>query len=159
MVYIEKHLNKYPKMQIQDVIKLYLQGILGPAHLISDKDVITKRINDEYLLIENEQLNDEMIEKISDEFIRVYIKPYYLKYKSFDNLVSAFIKSSKVKVDVDLFIKEINKLKDEENKEFIETYLNSKNYLISHSKIYKENYNPHYVVIHLNYKKEAFYEI
>ena len=38
MGYLEQHLKKYPLMQIEDKIKLIMQSILGPSHLINDKD-------------------------------------------------------------------------------------------------------------------------
>mgnify|MGYP003294146753 CR=1 FL=1 len=34
---------------------------------------------------------------------------------------------------------------------FLDNYLCNKNYLISHSKIYRDEYNPHYLVIHKKY--------
>ena len=52
MVYLEKHKEKYPLMEIQDIIKLHLQGILGPAHLLPSKDKIKEnsKLNSLYKL-------------------------------------------------------------------------------------------------------------
>ena len=44
MVYLEKQIAKYPKMQTIDILKLYLQGILGPTHLISNYDRLKQNL-------------------------------------------------------------------------------------------------------------------
>ena len=48
MVYLDKHLKKYPLMQVQDILKLHLQGILGPTHLIKDIDRLKSNLLNEY---------------------------------------------------------------------------------------------------------------
>lgn len=151
MVYLEEHLKKYPLMQIEDVLKLYLQGILGPAHLVSDFDKEYQRINDEYQSIKDLDYHYELIEEISDEYVRIYIKPYFELNKDFKKLIEAFILSSKEKQDIPLFIKEVKKLVNEKNKAFLASYLDNKDYLISHSEIYKNHYHPHYLIIHKKY--------
>ena len=75
--YLEEHLKKYPLMQIQDKIKLIMQATLGPAHLINDKEKVKARILAEYNQIKDLDYEYELIEHISDKFIRVYLKPYY----------------------------------------------------------------------------------
>ena len=47
-VYLKEHLKKYPLMGIEDIIKLHLQGILGPAHLLPSKDKIKENFIKEY---------------------------------------------------------------------------------------------------------------
>ena len=54
MVYLKKHLEKYPLMQIEDILKLYLQGILGVGHALDNYENVLKRINDEYQNINNQ---------------------------------------------------------------------------------------------------------
>jgi hypothetical protein len=151
MVYLNKHLIKYPLMKIEDILKLHLQGILGPAHLVSNKELVLKNITNEYIQIKDDLYKDELIEEISDKYVRVYLKPYYETYKSFNNLVEAFYLSSLIKEDTDEFVNQIKKLINEENKDYINNYLNKGNYLISHSTTYKENYHPHYLVINKKY--------
>ena len=157
MVYLKEHLEKYPKMQLEDILKLYLQGILGPAHLVPSYENCLKRINKEYEEIIAD--NHEMIEFISDDYMRVYLFPYFKKFHNFDNLVRLFVESSKIKGDVELFKKEIRLLMNEENKKEIEEYLNGDNYLISHSLIYKKEYDPHYLVVHRKYLNQLTSEV
>lgn len=157
MVYLKEHLEKYPKMQLEDIFKLYLQGILGPAHLVPSYENCLERIKKEYSEIEKD--NHEMIEYISDDYMRVYLYPYFKNYNSFDNLVRLFVESSKIKGDVELFKQEIRLLMNEDNKEVIEEYLSRDNYLISHSLIYKKEYDPHYLVVHRKYLNQLSSEV
>ena len=47
MIYLDKHKERYPLMQIEDILKLHLQGILGPAHIVSNKEFVLKNITNE----------------------------------------------------------------------------------------------------------------
>lgn len=159
MVYLNNHLKKYPLMQIEDIIKLHLQGILGPTHLIQDFDRLKKGLISEYESIKDSTYQYEMYEEISDDYIRVNLKPYYEKYHSFDGLIEGFKLSLNTNVDINHYIEEIKKLKNKDNEEFIDKYLESKNYIMSHSSVYKENYFPHYLIINKKYKGVTLYEI
>ena len=150
MIYLKEHLKKYPKMELDDIIKLYLQGTLGPAHLVLSADDCLARVTKEYESIKDIDLNDEMIEDISESYVRIYLKPYYEYRNSFQGLVKAFVLSSQIQGDKENYKSLIRTLKTKENEKEIEEYLNS-NLLISHSQTYKDNYNPHYLVIHRNY--------
>lgn len=150
-VYLNAHLAKYPLMQIEDILKLYLQGILGPAHAVEDFEKISQRINNEYQLIKDENYPYKLIEEISSEYVRVYLKPYYESRRDFALLIKAFILSSKEKGDTSSFKNEVKNLINEKNKDYINGYLAKDNYLISHSEIYRNNYHPHYLVINRKY--------
>ena len=152
--YLEEHLKKYPLMQIEDKIKLIMQATLGPAHLINDKEKVKARIEEEYNQIKDLEYEYELVEHISDKFVRVYLKPYYEKFNSFDNLIEAFYKSCDNINDLYYLEKELLKLREgetNENKHAIDDYFYSGDILISHSKVYKENYHPHYLVINKKY--------
>ena len=122
MVYLDKYLKKYPLMQVQDILKLHLQGILGPTHLIKDIDRLKSNLLNEYSECKDNGLTYDLIEQISDNYIRVYIKPYYEKYKSFDKLIELFINSCNVNYDINEYIDEIEKLKTKENEKEINDY-------------------------------------
>ena len=154
MVYLNMHLNKYPLMQLQDVLKLHLQGILGPTHLIKDIERLKSNLINEYNECKNIDYKYDLIEQISDEYVRVYLKPYYEKYGNFDKLIDLFVKSCNLDYDINEYINEIKKLINKENQEKINEYLDSKSYVVSHSLIYKENYKPHYLVINAKFKGE-----
>lgn len=154
MGYLEEHLKKYPLMQIEDKIKLLMQASLGPSHLIKDKSKVKERILEEYNQIKDLDYNYDMVEHISDKFVRIYLKPYYEKFKSFDNLIDALCKSCDNISDLYYFEKDLLELKEnetEKNKLAIDEYFYSGDILISHSKIYKDAYKPHYLVINKKY--------
>jgi hypothetical protein len=102
-------------------------------------------------------INYDLVEEISDEYIRVYIKPYYEKYQNFDKLVDLFIKSCNLSYSLDEYKKEVKKLINDDNKEFINQYLNGNSYVISHSLTYKEKYKPHYLLISSKFKDDINY--
>ena len=147
MVYLDYHKKKYPLMDIQDIIKLHLQGILGPAHLLPSKDRIKENFINEYNKIKDLDYPYDLLEEVSETYTRVYLKPYYELMGSFDKLVDVFYYSIDNNLDIEGYKKVIESLINEDNKEFISRYLDSNNVLISHSKRYKENYHPHYIVV------------
>ena len=155
MINVEFFKKKYPLMHIQDIIKLYLQGILGPAHLMPAKDKMKFNLMREYEECKNLSVEYDLFEDISEKYTRVYIKPYFDKVKSFDKLIEIFEKSIENDLDIQGYKNIIKSLITEENKDFINEYLNSDNVLISHSQRYKENYHPHYLVIKRKYKNEV----
>lgn len=152
--YLEAHIKKYPKMQIEDKIKLLMQAYLGPGHLVNDYDIVLQRVSTEVENIINQEITTEMIEDISDIYVRVHLLPYYKKYKSFDKLIKAFVDSSNDTKNISQFLEELEELKKTLNDKdvlFLESYIKNKNYLISHSEIYRNTYNPHYLVVNKNY--------
>lgn len=154
MVYLSEHLKKYPLMETTDIIKLHLQGLLGPGHLVLDKNRVLNNLKNEYEISKDLDYSYDLIEKISDSYVRVYIVPYFKKYGSFEKLADAFVKSSQNKYDIEKYKDEIRKLITSENKKDIEDYLSLPSILISHSKTYKDNYFPHYLVIGVEYIEE-----
>lgn len=147
---INVHLKKYPLMQLEDKLKLIFQGQLGPRHLKMDEELIMNNLMKEYNIAKDIDYKYDMIEEISDKYVRVYLKPYYEKYHDFSKLAKAFNLSLDIVNDEEVFINKVKELINLDNKEYINKYLSS-NYLISHSKIYKDNYHPFYLVIHKNF--------
>ena len=146
-VYLKEHLKKYPLMGIEDIIKLHLQGILGPAHLLPSKDKIKENFIKEYNEIKDLDYHYELLEDVSETYTRVYLKPYYELMGSFDKLVDVFYYSIDKNLDIEGYKEVIKSLVNNENVAYINKYLESESVLISHSKIYKENYHPHYIVV------------
>ena len=144
-IFLKYHLNKYPKMQNQDKIKLIYQASLGPAHLVNDLN--EKKVY-KYILKEikysknNQNKDDNYYEWISEDYLRINInKELNIKY-----LAKCFYNSaSKSKYDKDI-------LKDNLNKYLNEDGLINYDYLpIHHSSIFNEEYKPHYRLIHKDY--------
>ena len=154
MVYLSEHLKKYPLMETTDIIKLHLQGLLGPGHLVLDRNRVLNNLKNEYEISKDINYSYDLIEKISDMYVRVYIVSYFNKFGNFDKLADAFVKSSQKKYDIEKYKEEIRKLITKENEKEIEEYLSLPSVLISHSSTYKENYFPHYLVINMEYLDE-----
>lgn len=151
---LEEHLKKYPLMQIEDKIKLLMQSIMGPGHLISDRKQVFERLTLEYEKTVDIDYNYDLVEDIGDDFVRIYIKPYFEANKSFDKLVEAFILSCNESNDLYFLEKELLHLMEKStdvDKKKIDEYFCSGNILISHSEIYRNNYHPHYMVISKKY--------
>ncbi len=135
-------------MTTQDVIKLHLQGILGPAHLVGLIDDVVANLEAEYDNVKDVDYNWDMTERVSDEYSRVYIVPYYQKHHNFLKLAECFKLSAQLK-DTKEYWNVIRELKEYEGLDncLIDEYISVNNPLIRHSEIYREHYHPHYLVV------------
>ncbi len=150
------HYKKYPKMQIEDFIKLLYQSFFKGDHLSLDKKTSLKMLTEEINSLDYEipffiyediglntvrlnlsaiKANNIPLEEVNEWFINSFSKKKNTKgfKKSLKDLLS-LIKDQKIKLDYN------------SSKDFINIYLKEIKPL-SHSKIYKEKYNPHYRVI------------
>jgi hypothetical protein len=158
MVYLDEHLKKYPLMQTQDVLKLHLQGILGPAHLVGAVENVVAHLEDEYNSVKDLGYKWDLVEEVSPLYSRVYLVPFFKKYGSFTPLAECFKKSA-VEGDVEGYFKVIASLKDRYDNDLIDRYIASGNPLIRHSATYRDNYHPHYLVVANKYLKDLLGEI
>lgn len=147
------HYQMYPLSTPQDFIKLIYQNSFGPNHLNIDHDMAIKRITNELKEVER---TSEYIEDIGNGYVRYYL---YLDM-DIQNVVNEFISSCKKRDEKDLrlfyrkislFNKLVNKgkikLNKKETSKAVKDYLFSTINPVSHSKIYKDNYHPHYILI------------
>ena len=146
MVYLDEHLTRYPLMETQDVVKLFMQGILGPAHLVECVDNVVSRVVAEYESIKELDIPSPIVEPISDRYARVYIKPYFELTGDFVPLANAF-KESAVIGDKTTLYTALEEIKSRFDEAFIDEYIKSGQVLISHSNTYREQYKPHYLVV------------
>lgn len=144
------HFKKYPFMQAEDIYKLAYQFYFGPAHFINDK---AKAYN--FIINKAKECTSKEIEVVDlgecARYSLINDKEYL------DKLFNAFYESAKVsEKPLDGFIKIleicINYLKEKE--EVYDKFLlllkrmEELNYpAISHSQIYRDNYNPHYRLV------------
>ena len=68
-----EHFNKYPEMQVQDMIKLIYQNEFAGGHLIDDEQESLKRLQAEMENLENSGLNEEkpLFEDIGNGLVRL----------------------------------------------------------------------------------------
>lgn len=151
-----KHYKKYPKLQIQDILKFLFQSSFGCEHMISSLDFVTDYITKEASSIE--QKNAYLVEQLDGKYSRVNLL-YLKKGLSPYTLGKLFYASAKKEVNG------LEKLKDQliAVKELIHdgslpfsiedfyTAVNEwshKGYpAIHHSKIFRDEYSPSYRVI------------
>ena len=147
---LDIHFKKYPLLQAEDIYKLAYQFYFGPAHFINDKEKAY-----DYLLNEAKECSSKEIE-ITD--LGEYARYSLINDKEYlDKLFNAFYESAKtsekpIEGFVEILETCIDYLKEKEGiyGEFLILLKKMKelNYpAISHSKIYKEMYNPHYRLV------------
>jgi putative membrane protein insertion efficiency factor len=150
-----EHYNKYPKMVLQDFIKLIYQNSFGPRHLSApDIETIEK-----YLVTEMEIVSgDEYIENIGNGYVRVYLgtntdiekikKEFYNETKietmSEENIRLFY---RKINILAELIKKDIILLPKKESLNEIREYLSNGITAVRHSSIYNNEYHPHYRVL------------
>lgn len=159
------HYQLYPLMQIDDFVKLTYQMVYGPRHFSGHPTL--KKI-EQFLRIEILELgnfdNEDIIEDIGNDFVRVYLDKSFLLLGKLENIASMFYQSMNLehehpKVLETKFINSLSilkKLVEDRTIHLDNTYCSCwiKRYIevgirpISHSAIYRKTYNPHYRVIH-----------
>lgn len=146
---LNTHLKKYPLMQAEDIYKLAYQFYFGPAHFIDNQDKAYS-----YLLEEAKNETSEELEII--DVGDYYRYPLINDEKYLKSLFEAFCRSAVIdNQPIDGFVQLLDVCIE---------YLNSDELLslkekmqelgypaISHSKIYKDNYHPHYRLINKKY--------
>ena len=99
MIFISRlltaHLERYPRMQLDDVYKLLHQAAMGPEHAI--RDVHAAR---EWLVSEIAGLEDGPPEPTIDpispdgQLARIHLRPYVRAGRSIDELLEAFVQTA-----------------------------------------------------------------
>ena len=162
---ILKHYEKYPKMQIQDFVKLFYENSFGPLHMSFGKDLEGVKI---HLQHEIDLLKPNMIhtpiEDIGNDYVRVSLFMVKDGALTVDELAGKFYQSMESSPtmedkDIERFLKQLEVLRDLilENKidlplkqtdVFLEGYLYEGIRPLHHSDVYKSLYHPHYRVVH-----------
>ena len=152
---LKKHLEMYPLMQEEDIYKLVHQSFFGPAHYISDAAWA------------NEYIKGEAEDSNIDQPEIIYIGGGYYRYQLMQDeqylntLCDAFIESSNNFNENKEGFRELlslvhchipNKDTKDRFKKLIDELGNFDYPAISHSLIYRENYHPHYRIVHEKYK-------
>lgn len=134
---IDWHIKKYPHMEKQDLHKLIYQSQFGNNHLINDIDKVKTHLFDELNSIDDQY--EDLYEHIGN-YVRINLRPYKKNNLNINYLLDSFIKSANA-----------NYGNDDEYKKLLDTYELDSNYSLSHSKTYKEFYQPAYRIIHKSF--------
>ena len=159
---LQAKLECYPESTLQDLYKSYFQDYFGPGHMISDTVAARKYL--EFELAMDDYTDTVLLEKTGyrGNFYRVNLllvkegvipKNIFLKYfiESVNSVEGISMEEWKrewamILSEAEAFSGEISSF--EQDKAFIDSLLNSGNYVVHHSKQYLEAYHPHYRIIH-----------
>ncbi len=158
-----------PKSEIQDFIKLIYQGAFGGEHLIKNKDTSFN-----YLLTECNQMELEhhpyepLYEIISEQYVRVNLSPYLKAdfslerlndyFSSQKNSSSLITLTERLEIFLELVKANIIKLDFDKTIEFLDNYKENNFPIFHHTENYRNNYNPHYRVVPIDFITEEMKE-
>lgn len=159
---IEWHMERYPKMQIQDVFKLIYQSEFGGGHMITDKEKSLNWIKEEYKFMKEQNLlkREYACENIGDDMCRVYLRALE-QGLSPETVNEMFVQSADTKTGtvkgleekLEQFLgscEEYGFVKEDVERAVAEW--KSKGYpAIHHSETFRENYFPAYRVVMKKY--------
>ncbi len=159
------HIQKYPKLQPRDIVKLALQSEYGNSHMISDESAMLERLKDELSSVPvNPDI--ETFEDIGDKYVRLNLASPETRELTPEIINKIFVISSKEKsknsysFESKLFCaanmanRGMLPCSAKEFNEYLEYY--TKRHMgeaMSHSTAYKEAYAPSYRVILSVWKK------
>lgn len=154
------HFLKYPNMLPDDFFKLIYQNSHGPHHL-NIEFLESNFINELNMLNDEPKIKQEYI---GNEYTRIYLNPKWTDLEK-QSILNAFIKSNQDYNPNPLLLQKeleclkalvLNKMINFDISTFLEVLekFRENPKPLSHSKIYKDSYNPHYVVIHNKYLQQ-----
>lgn len=160
------HLERYPEMQPQDLIKLLYQNEFGCEHLVADEGAALAWIKKEYASIPHDS-EHIFIESIGGGWTRVHMEPLAAKGVSPETLCGAFVRSARrgqagTKQSFLEKIELLERMSREGRTSFTRTLLASflEKYQalgyppVHHSEVFRKKYHPAYRVVWGDYLKE-----
>ena len=158
---LKYHIEKYPKMQVTDLIKLAFQCEFGAGHFISDTAAAYRYFIDEAKITPKTRTVNT-VEMLGEKFVRINFASYSESNKFTDDVFNLFLKTANEKCgSADGFIKRLSTIEKHLRntgseislKEVVSEYENGKEIRpVSHSETYRNEYLPHYRVV----KREFF---
>ncbi|MCR5809506.1 MAG: hypothetical protein K6G56_08110 [Clostridiales bacterium] len=152
---IKLHLEKYPLMEMRDVIKLLFQSEFGCAHAIRDEAAARAWLEEELAsVVQKEGL--PLTEPLGGGYSRVDLHALKAHGMTPDELLSLFIKSAEPAGSREHFAKLLLDLIEEpgllpfdgENtRAFVKEYVGSGCPAVHHSEAYNKAYSPAYRVV------------
>ncbi len=156
---LKQHLKNYPKMQIQDVVKLIYQNEFGGGHLIADSKKSLKRIQEEYQSLSQDVLHTlPVAEDIGNGMCRIYLSALEQGISA-EVMNQLFVQSAaskkgsirQLEYKLDMLVQTVRKgelpFAEEEVLAYIKEWKEQGYPAVSHSNIYRESYSPAYRVM------------
>jgi hypothetical protein len=92
---LSSHLQRYPRMQLEDIYKLLHQAAMGPEHAVQDPAVARARLREEVQQLQDGPA-DPLVDPISPDgrLARVHLRPYVESGRDIDQLAAAFVETA-----------------------------------------------------------------
>jgi hypothetical protein len=154
---VKKHLEMYPLMQPQDVMKLLYQRNYGPEHAIADPHQSLQMLEAEAKDIAV-SADAPLFTPIGNAFVRLNLERALHDYTA-EQVNDMFIRSagvihgslSQFLADIKLIQRNFDGLKADftlaDYEEYLSWYRSQAYPAVHHSPIYRQNYAPHYRVV------------
>jgi len=158
---VTNQMNEYPKSTLRDLYKNFFQDRFGPGHLIADTAAAAAYLREE--LASFEQAKGAAYEPTGrlGNFYRVNLSVVKDAKVPAERLLDAFVRSANNVVAptpdewrkewraIDRIIRSMQLYLPNEEADHIEIkiFVDSGNYVMHHSSIYEETYEPHYRIV------------
>lgn len=167
-VLIEQH-DLYPKMQIQDIIKLIYQNEFAGGHMIENEDDSLRKLQDECRFLEQQQLSPnrkmpiKAFENIGNNLCRFNLKALKCHNISLNTINKFFTNTANsIQGSIQSFEEKIDVLKQccregqlpfplDELEDYLCSYKKKSYPPVSHSEIYRTAYSPAYRIVRKEY--------
>ena len=161
--------KKKKSSEIQDYIKFIYQATFGGEHLITDKEKTLSFLKKESKdMIENVPFYEPLYEVISNDYVRVNLRPFLKAGYSLESLNEYFanqksknnfsLLEERLLIFESLVNNEDIKLDKTEVATFLDTYKKDNYPVYHHSNTYRENYFPNYRVVPFSFITEEMKE-
>ena len=158
IVILSAHLDRYPLMQPQDVVKLLFQSEFGPGHLITDRDSCLRYLEEEYRSTRHDP-DMPLTEEIGGGFVRVNLAALDTETLPLEEFLEMFMNSANHhEGDKERFLETLGQVKGcykdlpfsfsyEELSDYLDGYAAKGCPAVHHSEIYRRTYHPAYRVV------------
>ena len=166
--FVRTYFQRYPQATLQDIYKGSFQDVFGPAHILTNKESVTKYIQYEMNQVESYENEDYVPCGWQGNFYQVNLKVIADGRVPMDTFVEAFMASAQG-IDTTLtpqFIEDWQWMQQsirkvvpdlegfEEDSTLLANLLKEGKYVVHHSQKFNDHYQPHYRII----RKDIFEE-
>ena len=166
--FVRTYFQKYPQATLQDIYKGSFQDVFGPAHILTNKESVTKYIQYEMSQAESYENEDYVPCGWQGNFYQVNLKVIADERVPMDTFVDAFMASAQG-IDTTLtpkFIEDWQWMQQsvrkvvpelegfEKDSTLLAQLLKEGKYVVHHSKKFNDHYQPHYRIIRKDIFKE-----
>ncbi len=163
-----KHYKLYPKIQLQDIVKLLYQSEYAGGHMIEDEENSLNRLKDEFSLLNSYPIvgnePEGIFEDIGSGLCRLHLRGLVGRNIELKTVNKFFVETAKeVKGSIKGFEEKLEVLIEccrggllpyswEDVKSYLRQYKDRGYPLVSHSDTYREYYKPSYRIVKGEYR-------